>query len=167
MNRIKSRITLPIIITVISANILGVLALLEHGAKPYSFIVSYPSMFFALASLMSLLLIKICNIDYVRAYKRSLITSALLLLSFIPAGWVWLMVVYYSNNNPEDSFPIVAIIYPIICILLIANRVRLTLKRHTEANKPKLSQILAITFINPLLPAWPLLMALASIFIYW
>ncbi len=149
MKEHKIELILPLIFTVIPSNIWGAISLFEFTSAPYNYIIAYPTMFFALASLISLILIWKFDVNFFRPFIRTIPTGALLLIGGVIFG-AWLI----------EIITVFAIIYPICCTLIIANRVRLTLEKQNESQvvKAKLSHILAITFINPLLTLLPLLM---------
>lgn len=156
MKKSKSHIALPLFLTVIPANIWGVISIFECDSAPYNYIISYPTIFLALASLISLILIHVFNIEYVKIYKDAILTGIRLLLGVVPIAMIMILV------QNEDIALVTLICYPILGALIIANKVRLTLKKHGESSsdKPRLAHVLAITFINPLLPFLPLPMGL-------
>lgn len=151
MKEHKIELILPLIFTVIPSNIWGAISLFEFTSAPYNYIIAYPTMFFALASLISLILIWKFDVNFLRTFIRTILTGVILLPGAVIIG-----------ARLHEVITVFAIIYPICCTLIIANRVRLTLKKQNESQvvKSKLSHILAITFINPLLSLVPYLMAL-------
>lgn len=168
MKKSKIRFLVPLILTVIPAIALAVFLFSEvflsnEEVSTVEKIMIVLMCVLSFLSLVSLIFIQKYNIDYMRAYVRTFITDILLLLSIIPIAWIWLTSVDSFDRRPEDSFPMVAITYMIFCISVIVNRVRLTLREQSKSqtDKPKLSHILTITFINPLLPFLPFVMEIA------
>ena len=155
MKKSKSHIVIPLVFTVIPAVALSVLYVSRLTNEPYNYMISYPAMFIALASIISLIIILRYDIDYVKTYKRTLLTDIMLFLGVIPLTVIMLII---QNENVSS---IMVFSYPIICIFVIANKVRLILKEDNETNKPKLLHILTITFINPLLPLLSLPLGIA------
>lgn len=151
MKKHKTELILPLIFTVIPSNIWGAISLFEFTSAPYNYILAYPTMIIALASLVSIILIWRCDVNFIEPYLRSIPTGVLLLIGGVIFG-AWFL----------EIITVFAIIYPIVSIVIIALRVRRTLEKQNESQtvKPKLSHILAIAFLNPLLPLLPYLMTL-------
>ena len=162
MKILKKELLTPLVFTVIPANVLGVLYVSELSEEPYNYMVSYPTMLFGLISLVSLLLIGIFKIKFKEAYKRMFITSLLLFVGVIASI---LPMVLFSEKK-VSLFLVIA--YPIVSTLIIINKVRLILKKLSESqtDKHKLSHILLIAFINPLLPFLPFLMTTVYEIVY-
>lgn len=117
----------------------------------------WQTLFHILSSIVSLVLIRAFHIQIKNVYKKTLKTIEDILLDIVPTIVIMFLI------RKEFVSAAIAIIFPIFSAFLIAKKVRLILKEHggTEIEMPKLSHILAITFINPLLPFLPTLMAFA------
>ena len=154
MKKSKIRFLVPLIVTVIPSISLSIYLFLFAFAGRDDKSIEYKITFFAtaflsIAILISLILIWKFDVNFFRTFIRTIPTGVLLLVGGVILG-AWFI----------EVIIVFAIIYPIFCILIIANRVRLTLKKQnkSQVDKPKLSHILAITIINPLLTLLPLLM---------
>ena len=114
----------------------------------------WETVFFILSNIISVVLIRIFHIQCKNVYKKTLITGVLLLLGVMAMATVMSI---FGRGLVSVS---VAVVYPIICVFVIAKKVYLTFEEHgkSDIDNPKLSHILAITFINPLLPFLPFLM---------
>ena len=155
MKKSKIRFLVPLIVTVIPSISLSIYLFLFAFAGRDDKSIEYKITFFATAflslfSIVSLILIWKSNVNFKKTYLRTILTAVLILICGVILG-AWLI----------EILTAFAIIYLICSVFIIANRVRLTLKEENETNNPKLSHILTITFINPLLPVLPTIMTFA------
>ena len=167
MKKLNKQCIIPLIVTVIPAIALAIyLSPIMFDKKeqpPIAGVVLFlGTAVLAIISLFSLIFINKHNIDYAKAYIRTLLTDLIILLGIIPLTIIML----YTQN--KDVSAVMVFIYPIVSTFMIVNRVRLTLKEQNknQIDKPEIARILAITFINPLLPFMPLLMAIPWILLH-
>ena len=157
MKKTEKPFRIPLIFIIIPAIIflifLSIFLFSEIKENPAAEVVwFFATAFLSLFSIVSLILIFKLHIKFFRPFVRTLLTDVLLLIGGVIFG-LWF----------EKIIMVFIVIYPIVCILMIANRVKLTLDKHrtSYADYPELSHIILITLINPLLPLLPTLMAFA------
>ncbi len=123
------------------------------------YVCTFGTVFFVLANLVSLIHIKMHNIDYVKTYIWGLIIDIPLVCGAVIAFYVMLEI----RDHYVSS--IMGILYPVVCTILTAITVCASLKKQKESqvDNPKLSHVLALTYINPLLLLLPFLMAIAIV----